>query len=41
MGIMGIPCLIVFNMGEEVDRITGFLPKDKLKEKIDEIIEKV
>ena len=41
MGIMGIPCLVIFNMGEEVERITGFLPKDKLKEKIDEILGKI
>ncbi len=41
LNVMGIPCLIIFNNGEEVDRITGFLPKDKLKEKIDEILKKV
>ena len=41
MGIMGIPCLVVFNMGEEVDRITGFNQKDQLKDKIDEILKKV
>jgi thioredoxin 1 len=39
--IMGIPCLIVFNEGKEVDRITGFLQKDQLKEKIDEILGKI
>jgi len=37
-GIRGIPCLLVLKKGEEVDRITGFLPKEQLKEKIDEII---
>lgn len=36
--IRGIPCLVVFNKGEEVDRIVGSLPKDALKEKIDEIL---
>lgn len=41
LGVMGIPCLIVFNMGEEADRITGFLPKENLKAKIDEILEKI
>lgn len=40
-GIQGIPCLIVFNKGEEVDRIIGFNPKEQLKEKIDEILGKV
>jgi thioredoxin 1 len=39
--IMGIPCLILFNKGKEVDRITGFLQKDQLKEKIDDILEKI
>ncbi|MGM5484838.1 MAG: thioredoxin [Nanobdellota archaeon] len=41
VGIMGIPCLIIFNEGEEVDRITGFSPKDVLKKKIDEILNKI
>jgi thioredoxin 1 len=40
-GVRGIPCLIVFNKGEEVDRIVGSLPKDALKEKIDEILKKI
>ena len=29
-GIMGIPTLILFKDGEPVERITGFMPKDKL-----------
>lgn len=36
--VQGIPCLIVFNKGEEVDRIVGFAPKEQLKEKIDSIL---
>ncbi|MEK6969632.1 MAG: thioredoxin [Nanoarchaeota archaeon] len=40
-GVMGIPCLIVFNHGEEVDRIIGFAPKEVLKHKIEAILEKV
>jgi thioredoxin 1 len=40
-GIMGVPCLIVFNEGKEVDRITGFMQKEQLKEKIDEILGKI
>lgn len=37
--IQGIPCLIVTKNGKEIDRITGFAPKDALKEKIDKILE--
>ncbi len=40
-GVMGIPCLIVFNKGVEVDRIVGFAQKDQLKEKIDVILNKL
>ena len=39
-GVTGIPCLIVFKEGKEVDRITGFAPKDVMKTKIDEILAK-
>ena len=28
-GVMGIPTLILFKDGEPVERITGYLPKDK------------
>ncbi len=38
-GITGIPCLILFNKGEEVDRIIGFNPKEQLKRKIDAILQ--
>jgi thioredoxin 1 len=37
-GVTGIPCLIVFNKGEEVDRIVGFMPKPALKQKIDAML---
>ncbi len=37
-GVMGIPCLILMKGDKEVDRIVGFLAKEKLKEKIDSII---
>ncbi|MBW3004998.1 thioredoxin [Candidatus Woesearchaeota archaeon] len=40
-GVRGIPCLIVFNKGEEVDRIVGSMEKDALKEKIDAILGKI
>jgi len=39
--VKGIPCLIVVNKGEEVDRIVGFNPKDMLKSKIDDILGKI
>lgn len=40
-GIMGIPCLVVAKGGKEVERITGFAPKDQLKKKIDAILAQV
>ncbi len=40
-GVRGIPCMIVFNKGEEVDRIVGSMEKDALKEKIDAILGKI
>ena len=36
--VQGIPCLIIFKAGVEVDRIVGFAPKEVLKQKIDEIL---
>lgn len=36
--ISGIPCLIVFRKGEEIDRIIGFSDKDELKKKLDNIL---
>lgn len=36
--VRGIPCMIIFNKGEEIDRIIGSLQKEALKEKIDEIL---
>lgn len=33
-GIQGIPTLLVFKEGEPVDRITGVLPKDQLKQRV-------
>jgi len=37
--ITGIPCLVIFHKGEEVDRIVGFSPKPILKQKIEAILE--
>lgn len=39
--ITGIPCLIIFHHGKEVDRIVGFTPKAILKQKIDAVLAKV
>ena len=39
--ITGIPCLVVFIKGEEVDRIVGFNPAPQLKQKIDEVLSKI
>lgn len=39
--VKGIPCLIIFNNGEEVDRIVGFAPAPMLKQKIEKVLEKI
>lgn len=31
-GVMSIPTIIIFENGEEVDRIVGAVPKEKIKE---------
>ena len=33
-GVMNIPCVIIYNNGEEVDRIVGFQTEQQLKSKI-------
>jgi thioredoxin 1 len=33
-GVMGIPTLILFKDGEAVERIVGFMPKEKLLSKL-------
>ncbi len=37
-GIQGIPTLIVFKEGKEVDRTVGVMSKEKLQEKLDPIL---
>lgn len=37
-GVMGIPTLILFKGGEDVVRITGFKPKNKIEDKLIEHI---
>jgi thioredoxin 1 len=34
LGIMGIPTLILFRNGQEVDRVVGFAPKNALVQKL-------
>ena len=33
-GVMGIPTLILFKNGEALERITGYMPKDRLLAKL-------
>lgn len=40
LGIMSIPCLVVFSKGKEVDRIVGLMPKGELKKLIDAALKK-
>ena len=34
-GVMGIPTLILFVGGKPVERLTGYMPKDRIASKID------
>ena len=40
-GISGIPCLIIFKNGKEIDRIIGFSPKPILKQKIEKVLSNI
>ncbi len=40
-GIMGIPTLIIFKNGKEVDRIVGAVPKAAITRKLEAVLEKV
>jgi thioredoxin 1 len=33
-GVMGVPTLILFKDGEPVERLTGFVPKDRILDKL-------
>ncbi len=33
-GILGIPCIVIYNNGEEAERIVGFQGEDQLKKKL-------
>lgn len=39
LGIMGIPTLILFKDGQEVDRIVGYVPRRTIEEKLGAILE--
>jgi len=39
--IRSIPCLVIFNKGEEVERIVGFKEESQLKEEVDTILGKI
>ena len=39
-GIMGIPTLIIFNGGKEVERIVGAVPKSMITKKLDAVLSK-
>jgi len=41
LGIRGIPTLIIYVDGEEVDRMTGMAPKAVLKKKLDAVLAEV
>jgi len=40
-GIMSIPTIGFFNNGEPIDGLTGAVPKEALKSKLDEVLAKV
>ena len=37
-GITGIPCLVFFKEGKEIDRLVGFLPKEHIEKKVLDIL---
>ena len=39
--VRGIPCMIIFNNGEEVDRIVGAYSESELRKKIDMVMSKI
>ncbi|MDQ4075135.1 MAG: thioredoxin [Chloroflexota bacterium] len=40
-GIMGIPTMIFFHNGEEIDRVVGALPKQALKQRFERVLGQV
>jgi thioredoxin 1 len=39
LGIQGIPTLVIFDNGQEVDRVVGFAPSHALEERLDRVLE--
>ena len=39
IGVLGIPCIIIYKNGEEVNRIVGFQTEDQLKDKLTAALE--
>ncbi|HSR33817.1 MAG TPA: thioredoxin [Anaerolineae bacterium] len=39
LGIMGIPTMILFKNGQEVDRVVGFAPRNALEEKLQAVLD--
>lgn len=37
-GVRGIPCMVIYKDGEEVDRIVGVVPEEQLKERIESAV---
>ena len=37
-GVMGVPTLMFFKDGEVADKVTGVIPKDTLKQKLDRLL---
>lgn len=38
--IRGIPCIVIFNNGKEIDRIVGAFPESEMRKKIDLMLSK-
>lgn len=36
--ITSIPCLIIFKNGKPINKMTGFMPKNKIKEELESIL---
>jgi thioredoxin 1 len=41
LGIMGIPTLVLFKDGQEVDRVVGYVPRRVLEEKLEAVLSQV
>lgn len=39
LGIRGIPTLVLFTDGQEVDRVVGFAPRDLIRQKLNAVLD--